>query len=159
MQYAKNNALLHQMRMQEMEQRKLEEHIQEIRDAEPMMNGTGEAEVVKTALLATVLNRWRKRFEVEVGDFESGDFVGPIGYLMEQSGIERRAIYRIMHMESKYTSLTHAERMLMAIDREYMMYNGEIPVIPNPQWSYARWVNYMDSRGCTTDSEYGTYGL
>jgi len=156
MKYAKRNALLHEQRVLEMQQRKLEEYIQSIRDEQPLMNGVGEAEVVVTALISAVLLDWRRKWDAEydnnsVTSTSYNQFIGPMTYLVEQTGLPQRAIYRAMHGETKHVSFTHAEKILMAIDREYMLSNGEIPVIPNPRWSMQRWTKYMASRGCTTD--------
>src|SRR5215831_397077 len=110
MKFAKRNALLHEMRMQEMEQRRLEEQIQLIRDEQPKkMNGQGEAEVVATASLAPILIHWRELWEKDYGPeslhLTDNMFVGPIGYLAEQSGMNRRQINAIMRQEWKYCSI------------------------------------------------------
>jgi hypothetical protein len=156
MRYAQQNALLHNQRMLEMQRRELEEQIQQIREDQPKkLNGQGEAEVVATASLAPVLKHWREIWEREYGPenlhLTDNLFIGPIGYLAEQSGVNRRQINAIMRQEWKYCSVTKAEKLLMAIDREYMLATGEVPIIPSPYWSMEKWTKYMDSRGCTTD--------
>lgn len=79
----------------------------------------------------------------------SGDIVtGPIQYLSEQSGINPRQIQRIIREEQRHCSLDKAERLLMAIDREYMLKTGEIPTVPNPHWTFERWTEYMQRAGC-----------
>jgi hypothetical protein len=157
MQYAKHNALLHQLRMQELERRKVEE----LRDSQPYMNGAGEAEVVHSADLAPLLIAWRKWHDKEYNrDDQSSQVqhatddpvIGSIQYLSEQTGLNPRRVYEVMHQEQKYVSLTIAEKLLMAIDKEYIIDNGELLIIPNPHWSLKKWTNYMNN-SCYQDTD------
>jgi hypothetical protein len=115
----------------------------------------GEAEVVLTSQIAPVLRRWMEVWKANYptgtvnGQHSGGgnDFVGPLEWLSQESGIAKRQISRIRAEEQHVTSLSHAEALLMAMDREYMLHTGEIRVIPNPNWSQEQYVDYMRERG------------
>lgn len=68
-------------------------------------------------------------------------------YIEQEADVDQRTMYRLMHQQ-EYCTLKVAERLLMAIDREYLLSNGTVPVIPNPRWSQERWHKYMEERGC-----------
>jgi hypothetical protein len=86
------------------------------------------------------------------GQFSGGqDFMGPLEWLRQESGVRVRQISRIKNEEIKHASYSHAEALLMAIDREYMLHTGEIRVVPNPHWSQEQFVEYMQQRGCYAD--------
>ena len=119
----------------------------------------GEPEVVPTYQLAVVIREWSLRFladrprdQWQTGKtfVDSGmpEFMGPVDWLTKETGIDQRQISRITTEETVTTSLTVAEKLLMAIDREYMLANGEIQVVPNPSWSLDQWMSYMRERGC-----------
>jgi hypothetical protein len=162
MKYAQMNVLLHQQRVDAQERRQLEEHINRIKQEQPKIyNSAGEPLVVPSSALAPVLNRWKDIYELE-HDFEylqaeninkedKPDVFGPMQYLHFHSGVPIRRIFGIMRLETKHTSLGIAEKLLSAIDREYMLKNGEIPVVPNPHWRMETWVAYMNKRGCSSD--------
>jgi hypothetical protein len=121
----------------------------------------GEPLVVPTSALSPILRRWKEIYELE-HDFEyrtsevflaqdGANVFGPIQYLEFHSGIPRRRIFGIINQEFKNTSLDNAEKLLMAIGKEYMLKNGEVPVVPNPNWKQETWVAYMNKRGCSSD--------
>jgi hypothetical protein len=118
-------------------------------------SGMSEAEVVSAELLGKVLLEWEERWYRERDHRESTKpyderlpITGPRKYLENEAGVNGRAIYEIVRGRRKYVTLTVAEKLLMAIDREYMLVNGDIPVVPNPQWSAERYNTYMRERGC-----------
>ena len=69
-------------------------------------------------------------------------------HIAEVTGLNPRRIYGIIRNEYKTVGLTTAEKLLMAIDKEDYIASGHVRVIPNPNWSFERWVNYMRERGC-----------
>jgi hypothetical protein len=79
---------------------------------------------------------------------KSALFIGALTYIEQESGLPIRTLNRIIRQEYKTVSLRIADQVLGAIDREYLLVDGLIPVIPNPQWSYERYVRYMQERGC-----------
>jgi hypothetical protein len=121
-------------------------------------NGASGAEVVWVTDLAPVVQRWVDNFykerplrkatgvrrSVNIEDY----FVGAVDYIEEQSGVNSRMILRILRYEQKFVTLDNADRILMAIDRDYLLVDGMIPVAPNPMWSQERYVEYMQERGC-----------
>jgi hypothetical protein len=121
-------------------------------------SGTSDPLAVNSQDLAPVLDKWIKIWNIErpsqrFSNDEQGwqqeeKFISAMDYLESQSGINRRRIYDIVNMRQRYVTLRVAERLLMAIDREYMLKTGEIPPIPNPHWSQEYWLEYMRQRGC-----------
>jgi len=116
----------------------------------------GEAEVVLTKELAPVLRAWVVRWMASyprgqnIGHNGGGghEFLGPLEWLHQESGVRPRQISRIKNEEQRFTSLTQAEALLMAISREHMLHTGEIHIIPNPNWSQEQYLEYMQERGC-----------
>lgn len=118
-----------------------------------------EAEVVRTADLAPVLRAWivtylkeRPKGHQPVGIdpsvvSEEHLFVGPIQVLADRTGMSIRAIHRINSEEIKYTGLSKADKLLLAIDQHYLL-GTQVPVVPNPKWSAERWQEYMSQQGC-----------
>lgn len=120
-------------------------------------NGKGEAEVVPGYQLAEELQAWCKAWLAvrPYGMFRQGeernggaDFVGPVQYLAHETGLDVRQISRLCNNEQVTISYTQAELVLMAIDREYLLSNGSIQVVPNPNWSLERYIEWKEQRGC-----------
>ena len=116
-------------------------------------NGSGEAEVVLGEQLSSVLNEFREQWYKErprdtFRPDKSSIFMGPVDFLVHHSGCSYRKIHGIMKGEYRTVSFSTAEKLLQAIDREYMLSNGTIRILPNPNWSLEKWVNYMKERGC-----------
>jgi hypothetical protein len=126
-------------------------------------NGRGEAEVVPTEEIGALIRNFSKRWvaerptsfrEMEIDVPESSIrpnktvFMGPIDYLSTHTGIQPRQIARITSGELKMLSFSQAEKLLMAMDKEYLLSTGEISVVRNPNWSPEKWMEYMESRGC-----------
>lgn len=140
-------------RMEALEQRRKDEQRQINR-----VNGSGAPEVVPTDQLAPLLKAWRKLYE-KTNDIKyrqseikgSDPVTGSMQYLVEHTGLHERRIYGIMEQESKFTSLYIAENLLMAIDREYLIATEEITIVPNPNWGFKKWIEYMIKSHCYND--------
>ncbi len=65
-------------------------------------------------------------------------------YLEQETGIPKRRIYGIMHLETKTTTWSIADKIIAAIERPDLTPE----TIPNPRWSQERWHKYMAERGC-----------
>jgi hypothetical protein len=129
-------------------------------------SGLSEAEVVPADKLGQVLKLWINRWLAErdpdrersTDRYYTGngqgfagktpDVMGATQYLSLWTGIDQRQISAITNGERKFVTLKNAEKLLMAIDREYMLSNGEIPVVPNPCWSAETYMAYRRERGC-----------
>lgn len=124
----------------------------------PNIRNGNEAEVVLGKDLSAIINNWVRIWNLErpKGQYALGEqsygkgqeYIGAVEYLCHHSGLKERAVRRIMAGESRYPSLTTAEKLLYAIDKLYMLTNGELQVIPSPRWSQEKWVAYMQKRGC-----------
>lgn len=139
---------LHKERME----RPLARLREEVEAAEQSYNGRGEAQVVLGEQLAKVLQEWRKRFEAMNARQGAGEghhlIMGPLDWLKEMTGIHIRRIHGLVNGEYETVNLTQTELVLMAIDREYLLTDGTLHVIPNPNWSLEKWATYMKERGC-----------
>ena len=124
--------------------------------------------------LAVEINRWRTEFEAlhprnegrsgyvgntgyssrgaatrdEYGNSTQTLQMGPIDWLSEKTGLGIRAIFRITNNETKWTSLSVADKILTAIGSYHKIGTGEIRVVPNPTWTTEKYVEYLRSRGC-----------
>ena len=110
-------------------------------------NGKGEAQVVLGVQLSKVLKEWHDGFKLH-WDEDRGRMHGPMDWLKEMTGLNVRRCHGLVNGEFPTVSLTQAELVLMAIGREYLLANGELHVIPNPNWSLEKWTTYMEERGC-----------
>jgi hypothetical protein len=142
------------------------ERTREIRDLEEesennyrKFNAAGSPEVVLGQQLAEILQEWKVNYLKERNpekEFPKGwktgvvnsQVIGPVDYLKEHTGLDPRRIFGMIKGEYKIIALAQAELILMVIDREYLLSNGYLRVIPNPNWSLERWMNYMNERGC-----------
>ncbi len=122
-----------------------------------MPGGNTDAEVVRTEDLADILNTWLEKYTKQFplsfefnprGNRGRPESISGLQYLSQLSGLSDRAIYRVINCESKHTRLTIADKLLIVIDREYMLSTGELEIIPNPSWSLEHWQAYMSERGC-----------
>lgn len=117
-------------------------------------NGNGEPNVVPGYQLAAVLQDWCRRWLLDRpkgalhGSIGGHEFVGPVQYLAEESGIPIRRVSGYCNNEWPTVGESKAERLLMAIDREYMLVTGEIQVVPNPNWSLEKWMAWREEQGC-----------
>ena len=66
------------------------------------------------------------------------------GYLAQETGLSIRRIYGILHMETKTTTWSVADKIITAMERPDLTPE----TIPNPRWSQERWHKYMEERGC-----------
>lgn len=78
----------------------------------------------------------------------NGEVMGPVQWLSQKTEINIRQIARITNEEVQTVGLSDAEKILIALDLEYLLSNGEIHIIPNPRWSLEKWVAYMQAQGC-----------
>lgn len=102
-------------------------------------NGAGEAEVVPGYELSEILREWVvKRLAINQSTHE---------WLAEQTGIHVRRISGLINGEYTCVPLSQADAVLQAIERaDYL--ETRLHVIPNPNWSPERWMQYMQERGC-----------
>lgn len=106
-----------------------------------------EPEVVESEPLGSVL----RNFCVEwLNDRPKGygDYLGPVDFLSQKSGLSTKLVSRICNSEKQFVFLSQADSLLTAIQRVEMLTNGEIKVIPNPTWSLEAYMAYMKDRGC-----------
>ena len=132
--FRNGNAARHRARMEEK------------RVAVARYNGTGEPNVVPGYQLAPVLREWTRRWLADRPNGPNG-FVGPMQWLAHETGLDLRQVSRITNEEIVVIGEQQAELLLLAIDREYMLYD-EIQVVPNPNWSLEKWLAWREERGC-----------
>lgn len=123
---------------------------EEVEAAEQSYNGKGEAQVVLGVQLAKVLQEWREAYDRRNKGYDPSrdKIMGPMDWLKEMTGIHIRRIHGLVKGEYETVNLSQAELVLMTIDREYLLSNGTIQVIPNPNWSLEKWTAYMERMGC-----------
>lgn len=123
---------------------------EEVETAEQSYNGKGEAQVVIGYQLAKVLQEWREAFDRRNEGYDAGrdKIMGSLDWLKEMTGIHVRRIHGLVKGEYPIVNLSQAELVLMAIDKDYLLSNGTIHVIPNPNWSLEKWTTYMERMGC-----------
>jgi hypothetical protein len=121
----------------------------------PYYNGTGEAEVVPGFQLQKVLQIWVEQWvndrplgHQSPGIASGASFTGPFQYIAEQTGLNPRRISAIHRGEIKFIALSDADEILSAMNLTHLLATGEIQVVPNPNWSLEKWLNFMDERGC-----------
>lgn len=153
----KQNVKLHKERLKKANRK--------VRDTgKPYYNGVGEAEVVQASYIKDEIHDFTlkhlKNHPTAVHGYEhlesvktswgTDGFVGPYQALAELTGVHVRRISAIAKGQADipHISLTQAEKILREIGTEYKLANGEIPVVPNPNWSMEKWMTYMEERGC-----------
>jgi hypothetical protein len=122
----------------------------------PYLTRRGEPEVVLGEQLAPVLQEWCVRWfrDRPQGGYSAKawgtgvDFVGPVQWLAQETGMNVRRISGICNGEFSQVPLTQADKLLAAIGRVDLMATGEIQVVPSVRWSMEKWVAYMQERGC-----------
>jgi hypothetical protein len=107
-------------------------------------NGVGEAEVVPGFQLSEIMLTWVRAYIAErpIGK----DFVGPIGWLAEKTGINPRRVQGICNGEYSTVGVSQADALLSAIERTDLF--TSLWVSPNPNWSNEKWIEYLRERGC-----------
>jgi hypothetical protein len=65
-------------------------------------------------------------------------------YIIEHApfAVSDKSLSRIMHLETKTTSLGICDNILAAIDDTGAIEDGRISLIPNPTWSKSKWKNW-----------------
>ena len=48
-----------------------------------------------------------------------------------------------MEERTEFTWLSKAEKLLMAIDKLHLLADGEINILPHPNFSFKRWIDCM----------------
>jgi len=121
-------------------------------------NRSGEAEVVDSEPLGSILREFAEKWHKErptgldqgTNQLGSGDipyFMGGMMWLAEQTGIHRRRVGGIANGEFERVPLTQADALLSAIG-SLALIDGTIVPKPNPQWSMEAYIAYMKERGC-----------
>jgi hypothetical protein len=118
-------------------------------------SGLSAAEMVPADKLAVVLREWIQRYTGERDPRIQRPSPGTRGeltmsaqqYIVCWSGIQLRVLTGILNGEKTNVTFETAEKLLMVIGREYMLATGEVPVVPNPQWSQETFRQYMEERG------------
>lgn len=110
----------------------------------------GEAEVVRAEPLGTILREWVIEWLAErpLETYGGESMMGPMQWLAEKTEIHIRRVSGIVNGEFPHVGLSQADALLTAIGQSYLLTIGEIPVIPNPNWSIEQWKAYMETRGC-----------
>ncbi len=113
----------------------------------------GEAEIVEAEPLGSVLRKFcadwlkeRPNFHVAYGS--GSEFYSPVQWLADMAHTSPRRISGLCNGEYPRVALSQADEILSLIDKSFMLSNGEIPVVANPQWSLESYVAYMSERGC-----------
>jgi hypothetical protein len=126
-------------------------------EATESFHAQGEAEVVRAEPLSTVLRGWVTEWIAErptnhqsmgTQPEDGRDFMGPIEFLAEKTEINPRRVSGIVNGEFEHVSLSQADALLTAAGLWDYLSLGEIPIIPNPNWSMEKWQAYMAERGC-----------
>lgn len=124
--------------------------------------GGGEAEGVMPSYIAAEIKAFETRFRAD-HPLHSGssehvnkprnfggnrvEFMGAMTWLEQESGVHVRRLSGYKNCEFAFVQFSDAQKILMALDREYKLNNGEIPVVKNPRWSWRQYFSYMRSRG------------
>lgn len=115
----------------------------------------GEAEVVRGADLSKVLNRWVVKYLKEhpsTNDDPSWrgavSHFGPMQWLSHKTEINVRRISGINSGEFEYVPLSQADKLLTAIGQTDSFYNGDVEIIPNPNWRREWYQRHMEDAGC-----------
>lgn len=119
-------------------------------------NGLGDLEVVMNAELGPLIAAWREKWDAErpytpakvFYHAKRENFLTALEYLASGSGVSRRKINAIQAQESRYTGLSIADRLLVAMNREHLLDDGTLHVVPNPGMGLEHWLKLMSERGC-----------
>lgn len=118
-----------------------------------MSKANNDPLVVRTADLRPFIERTILQFNNDHPLYEGQAVVetvefGVWNWMEQETGIPKRSLYRIYLLETKSTSLETADKLLQGLGYPQALQNGEVKIIPNPQWSMVGWVAYMRERGC-----------
>jgi hypothetical protein len=130
----------------------------EPQELHPNYNSSGEAEVVPGFQLAAEIRQFQRWWELEYPEDglnfnEANIFIGPLQFIEQESQrcackVGVKYLSDILRGERLTVGYCKAEAILMALGKEHLLKTGEIQVVPNPNWSFEKWVNYMQERGC-----------
>ena len=105
-----------------------------------------------------MLQEWKRLYLLERDvDYSQGmqftsdknrTVIGPTQWLAQETGIRERRIWGMMVAESRTVQLSRADRVLLAIGKQQYLTDGTLHVVPNPNWSFEKWITYMEERGC-----------
>lgn len=146
----RRTAVLHQIRLAPNEgirlqlEKKLQELDREFSGKRPQR--TGEALVVRTAEIAPLIELWL--LQQEDGRLDRDISLTGLQILSEFSGLNQRRINGIRNTEMKFISLGDADKLLVAMGMEEYLLSGNLIPVPNPNWSYESWMDYMREKGC-----------
>jgi len=112
----------------------------------------GEPEVVPAEPLGSILRAWVARWLSDrprgrKNNRAASEFVGPINWLADETGIHISRVEQICNGEIPQVPLSQADKLLTATGEFYML-GHEIRVIRNSHWSLEKWQEYMQERGC-----------
>lgn len=131
------------------EERQLKHLREEVEEVEKRYEGRGEAEVVVGAQLSQILQQWKadwhKKYNVY---YDNGRAMGSMDWLKEMTGLNIRRLHGLLVGEYKVVSLSQADLVLTVIGKSDLITHGVIKVIPNPNWSFEHYCEYMQERGC-----------
>lgn len=117
-------------------------------------NNRGDPQVVPGYQLAAVLQEFCAKWLENRPLLHSGKgikgsgFVGPVQFIAQETGINTRRISGFCNSEFPTVSFYQAELVLLAIDREYLLSNGIIQVVPNPNWDLEDYLEWRREQGC-----------
>lgn len=81
-------------------------------------------------------------------DLPHDPVVGFINWLSFESGVSERVLRTIRRAEYLHLEFKVAEKILLALDLQHLLSNGDIPVVPNPKWSQETWLDWKEKQGC-----------
>ena len=99
-----------------------------------------------------------RHFAVSGNPWITNDLAPPAGTTVASGsyGVDDgmgRTVREIRKGNKSYVSLRVAEIILTNLNLDHYLSDGTVPVIPNPQWSSARWNAYMRACGVDDPSE------
>lgn len=114
--------------------------------------GTAEPHVVDREAFAAVLLKFKDQWyadhpETAKGAFGNttnlgaayGHWLGPWAWLEFETEIDATSIGKFSRLQLPLVPYSKAEKILIALGLEYMLSNGEIPVLKHPRWSWRQY--------------------
>ncbi len=94
-------------------------------------------------ILRKFVDNWYK--EHDGAPYELGRY-GPLAYLADKSGVDRKYVYNCVNSRLKFVGLRTADALLQALNMPELLATGEIPVLKSPMWSQKGYELYMASQ-------------